>query len=110
MGLAPVNHKAIILRKWIMLVSSSLLALLEAAHLLGQESDGSDSRPTCATCGLCDLRQAAPLASDSASPSKCQAGVIITLRSRRADPGTGLSLVPDPQVLVILEVISHLGK
>lgn len=91
-------------------MSSSLLALLEAAHLLGQESDGSDSRPTCATCGLCDLTQATPLASASVSPRKCQAGVVITLRSKRANPGIGLSLVPDPQVLVILEVISHLGK
>ena len=51
-----------------------------------------------------------PTASASVSPRKCQAGVVITLGSKRADPGTGLSLVPDPQALVILEVISHLGK
>lgn len=110
MGLAPVNRKAIILRKWVMLASSSLLALLEAAHLLGQESEGSESRPTCTTCGLCDLRQAMPLASASVSPCKYQAGVVTTLRSKRADSATGLGLVPDSQVLANLEVISHLGQ
>lgn len=103
MGLAHVDRKAIILHQWIMLVSSSLLALLEAAHLSGQESDGT-------TCGLCGLRQALPLASASVSPCKYQAGVVTTLRSKRADPGTGLGLVPDPQVSAVLEVISHLGK
>lgn len=44
------------------------------------------------------------------SPCKYQAGVVTTLRSKGADPATGLGLVPDPQVLANLEVISHLGQ
>ena len=93
-----------------MLALSSLLALLKAAHLLGQESDGSEPRPTCTTRGLCGLMQALPLASASVSPCKYQAGVVTTLRSKQADPGKGLGLVPDLQVSAVLEVISHLDK